>query len=173
MSPSLCVQMTASLDWPAIEALREAILRIVAVALGKAEGDALAMVSSELLENAVKYGVGEEHVVSLSIEQDADRVVVHVKNQVDGAAPHRARLREQLGWLRSFEDPGRAYLAALTRVFERQSADPDDARLGLARIAFEGGCELSLEEEGEDHVAVRAVRAIRSGVELRERRPAG
>jgi hypothetical protein len=168
MMPALLLRMTVRLDWSAIETLREAIHRIVSVALGEDDGIALAMVSSELLENAVKYG--GDGVISLWIEQETDRVVVHVVNRVDEGAPHSARLREQLGWLRSFGDPARAYLAALQRVFERRSEALDEARLGLARIAFEGGCDLVLEDEGTDHVAVRAVRARTSPAETRERR---
>ena len=38
MIPSLLLRMTVRLDWPAIETLREAIHRIVSVALGEDDG---------------------------------------------------------------------------------------------------------------------------------------
>ncbi|MFO0760617.1 MAG: DUF6272 family protein [Byssovorax sp.] len=158
MSTPLHLELEVSPEWSNIDTLRDVILRLVSISVGTDHSDALAMVSCELLENAVKYRSEGESAISFALRRHMDSVMVCVGNRVDPA--HRSRLREQLAWLRTFSDPGGAYLAALKRVFEQQSAASTTSQLGLARIAFEGGCELTIDEDDGERVTVRAIRAL-------------
>jgi hypothetical protein len=151
-------------EWTHIDLLREAVGRAVTATLGERSGDALAMVSCELLENAFKYRRSDTEAISLWVERKADRVVVSVANAVEGSSPHLAALRAQLSWIESFPTPAEAYLAALERIYEQAASDPDQGHLGLARVAFEGGCALALEVEEPDRIVVRAVRSLAASV---------
>jgi hypothetical protein len=145
-----------------IDPLREAIGRLVGVLLGDEESDVVAMVSCELLENAVKFGRRGAGMVGLSIAHRAGAVIVRVTNAVDEGSADLAALKQHLEWLRSFADPADAYMRLLGDVFER-AGDAGAGKLGLARIASEGGCALSWESDGPGRIAVSAVRPVAAG----------
>src|ERR1700733_15334011 len=118
--PSSRLRLEASVvpDWSNIDPLREAIGRLVGVLLGDEESDAVAMVSCELLENAVKFGRRGASVVGLSIAHRGGAVVVRVTNAVDEGSADVTALKQRLDWLRSFDDPADAYMQLLGTVFE-------------------------------------------------------
>ncbi len=61
-------------------------------------------------------------------------------------------LSEELNGIQTL-DPEQAYLAA----FIRASNEPEaSARLGLARIRYEGGVELSMQEESGGRIRITA-----------------
>lgn len=155
MSSGLSVSVAVPSESARIELLRDAVGRIAAAAWGAARGEALAMVTWELLENAVKYGRSRSDPVTLAIEEHDDRVVVSVGNAVDEASRQVISLEQQLTWLGGFADPAEAYLAALQRVYDQPDASP---RLGLARVAYEGGCSVTYAIERPGWLVVRAAR---------------
>ncbi len=113
------------------------------------------MVLQELLENAVKYsaeGGGGEVEVALRAEGGAFTITCSSHPQPD----HLATLRAELAQLRLF-DAEAAYLVALQRAAREPQAP---ARLGLARMRFEGRFELELEEIAGDRIRVRAVTRV-------------
>jgi hypothetical protein len=150
-------------EWSSIDPLREAIGRLVGVLLGEEESDAVAMVSCELLENAVKYGRRGAGPVGLSIAHRGGAVVIRVTNAVDEGSPDVAALKQHLAWLRSFADPADAYMLLLGNVFEGAGDAGDAGKLGLARVASEGGCTLSWENDGPGRITVSAVRPVAVG----------
>lgn len=149
-------------EWSSIDPLREAIGRLVGVLLGQEESDAVAMVSCELLENAVKFGRRGASTVSLSIAHGGGAVVVRVTNWVEDGSPDVALLKQHLEWLRSFADPADAYMLLLGNVFEGAGDAGNAGKLGLARVASEGGCALSWETDGPGRITVSAVRPVAS-----------
>ena len=64
-----------------------------------------------------------------------------------------APLEERVRWLSAQGDPQQAWLRALSEVFER-----GEFGLGLARIASEGGCRISLRMVSPGRLAIRAYR---------------
>ena len=109
------------------------------------------VVIQETLENAIKYSTSTpDSELELSIESDGQNIEFSVTSMPDAA--HARSLREELSGIHSL-DPEQAYLAA----FARASNDPATAgRLGLARIRYEGGVELSLKEEKNGRLRVTA-----------------
>jgi hypothetical protein len=88
------------------------------------------IVSTELLENAVKYGTT---TVAVGYALDVGATIrVRVTNGFDPAAGHPSRLQAELGRLRAFDDPRHAFIARLQEIYE---AEPREGGLGLARIA--------------------------------------
>jgi len=136
---------TLSLDvepvWESIDRVRrehEDFLRTHGVAQPSVE--ALSMVTCELMENAVKYGVYDgpvKHITTRCTVDDSS-VVVEVRSPVrpgDDAA--MARLDHMIQWIRGYQDPFQAYLMRLREV-STQSMETSESGLGLVRIAYEG-----------------------------------
>jgi hypothetical protein len=110
------------------------------------------MVIQEILENAVKYSsAGDLSELELEISSDGDNLRIAIASRPD---PHHLHnLRNELEYLRQL-DPEAAYVAA----FARAANEPEEpARLGLARMRYEGKFELHLNEEDGGRVRVTAM----------------
>jgi hypothetical protein len=154
------LQLVLHLDgeWQRIDSVREAVGYSVAATFGDADlRDSLAMVTAELLENALKYG-DTAAGVQLSIVSEAEAVVVTVGNHVQAGSPHPAALQSRLDWLRQFENPFTAYTTALGQVYDRQGPDGTDSGLGFARIGYEGRCVVACDLSQPGFVTVTARR---------------
>jgi hypothetical protein len=137
-------------DWSRIDPTREAVGLLVMAMFGDDDlRDALAMVSEELLENAIKY-CKPDSVVSLSIRHQAESVIIAVTNAVEEGSRHLGTLRKRIEWMRSFGTATEAYSAALARV------GMDDAGLGIVRIAYEGRCGIDYDLSEPGKLTVRA-----------------
>lgn len=103
----------------------------------------VAMVTGELLENAIKYGswTGGRYL-RLSVGGATGRARVAVENPIDGVDTV-ADLQRTLNWIKEFPTAEAAYRARLLAL--AQTTDPDVSRLGLIRVAYEGRCTLSAE----------------------------
>jgi hypothetical protein len=153
-------------EWERIDNVREAVGYSVAATFGDADlRDSLAMVTAELLENALKYGDAEAGVV-LSIISEPDALVVTVGNHVRDGSPHLAALQSRLDWLKQFDDPFVAYTTALGQVYDRKGPDDVDSGLGFARIGYEGRCVIGCDTSRPGFVWVSARRQKSETVEL-------
>lgn len=110
------------------------------------------VIIQETLENAVKYSTDSpDSELELKIQAEGEQVVFSVSSLPDPAHAHR--LREELSGLHAL-DAEQAYYAA----FLRASNEPEAAaRLGLARVRYEGNVELSMKEEGGGRIRITAV----------------
>jgi hypothetical protein len=152
----LRLDLSIASEWERIDAVREAVSRCVAAVFGDVElKHQLGMVSAELLENAVKYGRGAKGV-TLSIRGDTQELVVMVANSVEKGSHHAQLLQRRLKWLREFRDPFEAYTAALQQVYDRSTPDAEDNGLGLARIFYEGRCQIDCDVSQPELVSVSA-----------------
>jgi hypothetical protein len=134
-------------DVSAIDGAQREVRRFVEAQLGEAAAQAMEMVVAELLENAVKHGQPDAGAIELLVEGEVRFIeVVNSVRQTD-----LARLEERVDWLAAQGDPQQAWLRALSEVFEK-----GEFGLGLARIASEGGCRISLRMVSPDRLAVRA-----------------
>jgi hypothetical protein len=147
------LELAVPSDWSRIDAVREAVGRSIEAVFGDLDlRDALAMVAAELLENAIKYGVGG---VRLVVGCEAGRLVISVENAVDEGQGHARVLAELIAQVGALE-PLAAYQAALERAF---AAASEHSGLGLARIRYEGGCGLRCDTSAPGRVTVTATSA--------------
>jgi two-component sensor histidine kinase len=109
----------------------------------------LAMVTHELLENAVKYSDGSE--VHLEVHLDLARGDMLARMTNSASPKHRERLRERVGMLKNAERPSEIYEDLMRLPPETDG----ESGLGLARIVSEGHLDLSVEDHG-DVVTVEA-----------------
>lgn len=138
--------------WAYIDGIREFGRFFCATTFGTPElAERACLVIHEALENAVKYSTqSPESELELLIRSDGDRIEISVSSLPD--AVHVEWLKSELSGLHSL-DPEQAYLAA----FLRASSEPEaSSRLGLARIRYEGGVELSMVEEDGGRIRVTA-----------------
>ncbi|HXK20918.1 MAG TPA: hypothetical protein VNG33_24070 [Polyangiaceae bacterium] len=139
--------------WAYIDGIREFGRFFCKTTFGTEElAERACVIIQETLENAVKYSSDSpESELELKIHAEGERIVFSVSSLPDPS--HAARLRSELTGLHSL-DAKQAYLAA----FQRASDEPDAAaRLGLARIRYEGNVELSMKEEGGGRIRITAV----------------
>jgi hypothetical protein len=157
MGQSLYLDLQIAPEWARIDPLRQAIaLCLGAVFVCEDLKDALSMVTAELVENAIKYGKSDATSVRLQIEQQSNELVIAVTNFVEKGSHHHHVLNERIDWISSYPDPSAAYMAALAQVYEKVGAHGAQGGIGLVRIAYEGGCSLSCDVEGEERLVVRA-----------------
>ena len=144
-------------DWSAVKAVWDpcrAMLR--GAGLGEDEAYALAMVSQELLENAVKYGARDGGGIALSLRVDRDDVVVEVRSRVGVDDEHLRAFDRTVQWIRGHQNPFEAYVERLKQVAV-QPYLPGQSGLGLARIAYEARCALDFYVDAGSTLAVSAV----------------
>jgi hypothetical protein len=142
--------------WEYIEAIRHLGQSFCQTTFGKnAVSDRAQLIIQEALENAVKYsqsGPKSDLEILISSQEDCIEITVGSKPTPEDLAS----LREELQWICS-TDPQTAYLEA----FKRAAENPEgSARLGLARMRFEGGVELSMVETGDGRIRLTARGAI-------------
>jgi hypothetical protein len=138
--------------WAYIEGIREFGRFFCETTFGTPElAERARIVIQEALENAVKYSSeSPESELELSIHSDGNEIEIAVSSLPD--AVHAARLKAELADLHALE-PEQAYLAA----FRRASNEPEaSSRLGLARIRYEGGVELSMQDQPGGRIRVTA-----------------
>ena len=143
------LSMSLKGDPSELDGAQREVGRFVRAKLGEDRAQALEMVATELLENAMKYGRPDERGIELFVAGDVKFIEVVSSVRQEDLAPLQARV----SWLAEQSDPQQAWLRALSEVFER-----GDFGLGLARIASEGGCRISLRMVSADRLAVRAYR---------------
>jgi hypothetical protein len=138
--------------WAYIEGIREFGRFFCQTTFGAADlAERARVILQETLENAVKYSTrSPASELELVIQGDGENIEFRVTSIPD--PEHVENLRKELQGL-SRLNPQEAYIAA----FERASREPDaSARLGLARVRYEGGVELSLTEEEGGRVCITA-----------------
>jgi anti-sigma regulatory factor (Ser/Thr protein kinase) len=153
MAHELMMELSVPPDWGRIDPIRQAVaLCVSAVFADNDLKDSVSMVCAELLENAMKYGKLDAGPVRLSVSEKEDRVVVAVTNAFDPSSTHVDHLKKKVDRIKSFDTPSEAYMAFATEVYEKKD---DCGGLGLARIAYEGGCVLDVEAD-QNVLTVRA-----------------
>lgn len=160
MNDVIRLDLSIPSQWSRIDSVRQGISLCLSAVFGDlALKDSAAMVSAELLENAIKYG--QQGGIKLSIAEEADKLVIEVTNAI-GSASHARALEDRIAWVRGFESASEAYLAALARVYEQSTVDQLGSGLGIVRIAYEGGCEVDCFASAPGQITVRASCALPS-----------
>jgi hypothetical protein len=145
--------------WERIDAVRDAVRSLIATYAGHDLCDALAMVSAELLENAVKYGAQNEPI-ELVVKDDDASVEICVTNAISPASTHPKALVERVAWVKRFDEPLAAYTTALENMYSLERATEENG-LGIVRIFYEGGCDVECDVSTSGRVRVWARSRIR------------
>jgi hypothetical protein len=150
---SFSIDLPIRSDWANVDLLRTSVQNCFTAVFSDIDGcQALAMVTGELLENAIKYGdwsraEGGDFRLRVWGENGSgtERTAhVCVENPVQADGGHVRDLLAMLEWIASFPSATDAYRAKLLEIAEGQG-DIDASRLGLVRIAYEGNCRLHAE----------------------------
>jgi hypothetical protein len=145
-------------DWDAVKATWDECRAILAAAgVPPDESYQLAMVTQELLENAVKYGAfnGSERI-ALGMRVVPEDVTIEVRSRVGVDDANLRRFDRMIQWIRGFQDPFEAYIQRLKAVSARPYAHGESG-LGLTRIAYEGRCAIDFFVDENNVLAVSAV----------------
>jgi hypothetical protein len=135
--------------WENVDLLRTSILNCFTAIFSEVDGvHAFATVAAELLENAIKYGRWNDPSAKLHVRVwgDDDAAHVEVEHPVDAESPDLRELLRTIEWIKTFPSAEHAYRAKLLEV---ATAQEGVSRLGLTRIAYEGGCELRAVVDGD------------------------
>lgn len=142
-------------EWHSVESLRTLVHRCMqAACAGSEAGEALAMVTSELLENALKYGAGAAPgAIRLLVSGGPEGVRITVQNPIrsahEGGDAPLAELLRTIAWIAGFDAPADAYRARLLEIAASgDDWERDGGKLGLLRVAYEGNCTLSARIDG-------------------------
>jgi hypothetical protein len=135
-------------EWANVDLLRTSVQNCFTAIFSDIEGcHSLAMVTGELIENAIKYGDwtgSDEQRFHLRVWGEGRSAHVSVENPVHSGDDNAAEVLRTLGWMRGFASPIEAYRAKLLEIAEADRAT-GNSKLGLVRIAYEGNCLLSAE----------------------------
>jgi len=132
-------------EWKNIDLLRTSVQNCFIAVFSDQDGcHAISMITGELVENAVKYGDwgGDQKSFRLRVSGDSDRATVTVENPVN---PDEVReLTRTIDWIEAFDSTEDAYRAKLLEIANRPPGQ-GSSKLGLVRVAYEGGCTLRAE----------------------------
>lgn len=135
-------------EWGNVDLLRTSVQNCFTAIFSDVEGcHSLAMVTGELIENAIKYGdwSGEdEQRFRLRVWGQGRAAHVAVENPVEPGDDNVHEVIRTLDWMRGFASPLDAYKAKLLEVAAAER-DLGASKLGLVRIAYEGNCRLTAE----------------------------
>jgi hypothetical protein len=141
------IDLTVRNEWKNVDLLRTSVQNCFIAVFADLDGcHAIAMVTGELLENALKYGnwaSGDRAMFRLRVVGNAGNIEVSVQNPLKPDDLNAPTLVHSIEWINSFPKPEAAYRARMLQIGEDESAEATPSRLGLARIAFEGNCRLS------------------------------
>jgi hypothetical protein len=163
LNEELSIRLRVPAEWSGIEPVREAVGKVLhVVCTDRDVEDAVSMVCAELLDNALRYGVPDPKGISFSLQILEGQLVVSVSHAVAFGSPDVPRLLDRLAWVGRQADPAQAFVEALAQVGARMTDAPGDggAGVGLARVAYMGGCRLAADTSRSDRVTVIATRAL-------------
>jgi len=136
------LQLTFEPAWPNVREIRQQVGTALEDCPEQLRNAAI-MTSSELVENAVKYGesVPEAKTVTFQLEATPKLLRIRVVNGSTNA-PGVAELQRRVQELRRAQDKRALYLSRLEELLNQ--AD-EGGKLGIYRIGFEGGFDLQLD----------------------------
>lgn len=129
--------------WKYIACARSFIQNFLAISIvDQAKADKIAMAASELLENAVKYANGEDTHISVNVTPSIEKITVEVVNLA--SADTISDLKQIYGKVTK----GNALDAYVSQMKEAALRSDGKSQLGLSRIRYETGGQLTLHIDG-------------------------
>jgi hypothetical protein len=145
------IDMTVRNEWRNVDLLRTSVQNCFTAVFADVDGcHAIAMVTGELLENALKYGdwvSGDRAMFRLRVHGSSQSIVeVSVQNPLRESDANAQNLQKAIEEINSFPKPEQAYRARMLQIAQNEE-ETSPSRLGLVRIAFEGNCKLAAKIE--------------------------
>jgi hypothetical protein len=142
------IDLTVRNEWKNIDLLRTSVQNCFIAVFADLDGcHAIAMVTGELLENALKYGDwsnSDRAMFRLRVNGKEGNIEVSVQNPLRKDDPNAHNLMKSIEWLASFAKPEQAYRARMLQIAQDEiDEESGPSKLGLARIAFEGNCRIT------------------------------
>lgn len=163
------VELAVPPVWGRVRDVHEALLHTArAVGLTENCAEALGVAASELLENAIKYGIyaSSEQTIALVVHMASEAARVVVTNPIDPSSEHVQRLRSAVARLSESNSPLDAYLGRMKEILEEEPAASQvvprapslshRSGLGIFRVAHEGESVVSVRFLSERAVEVTA-----------------
>jgi len=143
---AFAINLAVRNEWDNIDLLRSSVQNCFLAVFADVDGcNAVAMVTGELLENAIKYGDWSQpsspQQFRLDVKGDAEKSVVTVSSPTAPEGKHLDNLMQILKWIDEQESPAAAYQAKLLAIAAGEIEA--DSGLGLVRMAYEGNCTFS------------------------------
>lgn len=158
-SQSFHFAMRVGPRWSNVERMRTAVLHSAEAVFGPGDvSEVVSTVTSELMENAVKYGdwsPPERIWLRVAVVGGHRSLRINVECPIDEASPHLENLRRTIRWIEGFPTPRDAYLARVREIVE--AGEPGKSGMGLVRIAGEGPCRLSTRVLPDRQLMVSAI----------------
>ena len=145
-------------DWTQIERIRQETQHFVeARDFPRIVAEAVVMVLSELVENAIKYGhyQGADDRIAYSLAIGRDSIIVEVTNPF-AENENFQELDRTIQWIRGYQNPFQAYVEKVKEIAGRPLADMQSG-LGLVRIAYQGQAIIDFYLKNDNSIAVSAV----------------
>ena len=144
-------------EWSNVDLLITSVENCFAAMFADVDGcHTIAMVTGELLENAIKYGdlTHGARVFRLHVTGRAKHATVSVENPIGKDSKAAEELFATLRWLEGYKSADEAYRARLLEVANGPRGG-SVSKLGLVRIAYEANCKIRA-ERSEDVISVTA-----------------
>lgn len=150
------VVMALPREWGQLNDIRAVVARRLE-GYDKDTQEAVAMVASELVENAIKYGepLADAELGQFRFALTDQGVRIDVTSRLT-SREHFDALRTRIDSIQASEDKQALYIRRMQEIYDHPGAS---AGLGLFRIAFEGGCALRCGWMG-DKLTVTATRDL-------------
>ena len=140
------IDLTVRNEWKNVDLLRTSVQNCFVAVFADLDGcHAIAMVTGELLENALKYGdwsTADRAQFRLRVHGREGNIEVSVQNPLRANDQSAAALMQALEWLNGFPKPDQAYRARMLQIAQEEG-DAAPSKLGLVRIAAEGNCRIT------------------------------
>jgi hypothetical protein len=134
--------------WDNVDLLRMSVQSCLTAVLRDVDGSELiAIVTGELVENAIKYGAwstDQPSAFRLRVEGEGNRATIIVENPVGAGDTGVARLFDTLRWIEKFPSSAEAYTQKVIELSKLPRGSPGGG-LGLVRVAYEANCTLAAE----------------------------
>lgn len=131
-------------EWRNVDLLRTSILSCLAAIFQSDDFcHTVSMVAGELIENAIKFGdwQSDEGCFRLHVRGDGDDLDVEVSNPYAAGSDAPDLVKAIIVKLNGYPSAKEAYTARLHEL-AAMPLGAGESRLGLLRIAYEGGCSL-------------------------------
>jgi len=141
------IELPVRNEWQNVDLLRSSVQNCFSAVFRDIDGcHTVAMITGELLENAIKYGdwSHEPSLFLLRVWGDQKEAHVQVENPVKPDSPEVRELLETLEWMKGFASAEEAYRARLLQIAEKPPSE-GLSKLGLVRMGYEGNCKLTAE----------------------------
>src|SRR6476659_3948449 len=114
------IDLTVRNEWKNIDLLRTSVQNCFAAVFADLDGcHAIAMVTGELLENALKYGswtATDRTMFRLRVTGSGGDIEIAVQNPLKPDDQNASALKKSIEWINSFPKPEAAYRARLLQI---------------------------------------------------------